>query len=160
VKTHNLPYKGPGKQRRPLKVVFGGFLLMLFSGVFLLAMMLSRQAPVAFTGIALDGQYLYRFGQYEHRVWVLDGDFAIAQVDFFPPETLPVCVWIRSLSENLRYADSYTDQPIVYCGGVGWQHFVIEPRDDGWFRWRVEIGRIGVSEPDDVREFFVRRSMD
>jgi len=129
-------------------------------GVSILAVVASPQPAVgelSFTGISVDGHYVYRHGEYTRRLIVLDGALAIAQLDFFPPDNDLACVWLESRLETLRAPATYGDARIEYCGGVGWQHLALEPRAPGWGRWTVAIGRLGHDAPDDRREFLVRR---
>jgi hypothetical protein len=133
-------------------------LLLLLLGVVTNA---SAQAPPfeGFQDVWFGGMKIYHDGEYLHRFLVIEKGkgFELAQVDFFPPEANPPCVWIESDLRPYIYNLPTTDMPMLYCGGIGWRHLVVEPNFDGWwYVWTLRIREFG-GEWVDTLIFYVRK---
>ena len=113
--------------------------------------------PLAgFQAVWFGDELIYQAGSYPPVFLAVRDGYEVVQVDFFPPETDPPCVWIESRLAPVFESQPVTDVRIDYCGGIGWRHFILEPNFDFYYRWTLSIG-VPDEGPTDRLTFFVRK---
>lgn len=112
---------------------------------------------VGFQAVWFGDELAYQQGGYPRAFLAVRDGYEVVQVDFFPPETDPPCIWIRSRLEPVFEDQPVTDMRMDYCGGIGWRHFIVEPNFDIYYRWTLSMG-LPNEGPIDQLAFFVRES--
>jgi len=119
----------------------------------------SAQPPLPFQGfetVWFGATAVYKNDRFHQRFLTVEDGYEIIQMDFFPPETAPSCVWIESKLEPLQWGTPTTIVHVDYCGGIGWRHIILEPNFDIFYRWTLSIGLPG-KDPTDVLIFYTRK---